>query len=405
MSELDERKKKRKKRKKAGSEYKRKEGAKGKNSLRQWFKRRGAKGKKSGWVDCNAPDGKGGYKSCGRAKGEKRKKYPACRPTPSACKEKGRGSSWGKKGSKKRKSKGRKKRNESMELTNEEIRNIIIEELKDVLDEKKRKKKKSKKKSGKKDACYKKIKAAVKKKGGTWPSAYASGRLVQCREKGAANWNEGGSKKNESIEEEVVQEQKNCGCGQNPCKTYGKVNEEFKKHDMFDPETGKKEVAKIEKDHHDLAKKGYTHIDPQEIIDLIEKEGGALGLKNLLDKFGKDQEEEIMKTLKGMSNVGQHESGDYILDDGKKIKVVSESLQYHLDHGVGVEKNVFRPGSSEFFSVFREARQLFREGKYKLHSVEEEEILKSDLGEFAMFGEQLVALDFPMLLEQDEDEL
>ena len=75
--------KKRKKRKKAGTESSKE------SSLRDWFKRKGAKGKKKGWVDCNAPDGKGGYKSCGRSKGEKRKKYPACRPTPGACKERG----------------------------------------------------------------------------------------------------------------------------------------------------------------------------------------------------------------------------------------------------------------------------------------------------------------------------
>ena len=42
---------------------------------------------------------------------------------------------------------------------------------------------------GKKDACYKKVKASAK----VWPSAYASGRLVQCRKKGAANY--GNSKK------------------------------------------------------------------------------------------------------------------------------------------------------------------------------------------------------------------
>ena len=59
-----------------------------------------AKGKKKGWVDCNAPDGKGGYKSCGRSDGEKRSKYPSCRPTPGACKEKGKGKSWGKKAAK-----------------------------------------------------------------------------------------------------------------------------------------------------------------------------------------------------------------------------------------------------------------------------------------------------------------
>ena len=65
-------------------------------SLHQWFKRRGAKGKSSGWIDCNAPDGEGGYKPCGRQKGEKRSKYPSCRRTPAACKDPGKGTKWGK---------------------------------------------------------------------------------------------------------------------------------------------------------------------------------------------------------------------------------------------------------------------------------------------------------------------
>ena len=43
---------------------------------------------------------------------------------------------------------------------------------------------------GKKDACYKKVKASAK----VWPSAYASGRLVQCRKKGAANYGNSKSK-------------------------------------------------------------------------------------------------------------------------------------------------------------------------------------------------------------------
>ena len=43
--------------------------------------------------------------------------------------------------------------------------------------------------AGEKDACYHKVKARYK----VWPSAYASGALVQCRKKGAKNW--GNSKK------------------------------------------------------------------------------------------------------------------------------------------------------------------------------------------------------------------
>ena len=71
-----------------------------KETLRTWFKRKGAPGKEGGWVDCNAPirkDGKiTGYKTCGRKEGEKRAKYPSCRPTPAQCKSPGKGKKWGK---------------------------------------------------------------------------------------------------------------------------------------------------------------------------------------------------------------------------------------------------------------------------------------------------------------------
>ena len=45
----------------------------------------------------------------------------------------------------------------------------------------------------KQDACYYKVKSRYK----VWPSAYASGALVQCRKKGAANW----GNKSESVAE------------------------------------------------------------------------------------------------------------------------------------------------------------------------------------------------------------
>ena len=70
-----------------------------KETLRTWFKRKGAPGKTGGWVDCNTcreVDGKKKCKPCGRKKGEKRTKYPSCRPTPSQCKRPGKGKTWGK---------------------------------------------------------------------------------------------------------------------------------------------------------------------------------------------------------------------------------------------------------------------------------------------------------------------
>jgi hypothetical protein len=65
--------------------------------LHGWFSRRGADGRK-GWIDCKTG------KSCGRQEGEKRKGYPACRPTMAMCNSRKRlkkGSkriSWKKKG-------------------------------------------------------------------------------------------------------------------------------------------------------------------------------------------------------------------------------------------------------------------------------------------------------------------
>ena len=58
--------------------------------LHGWFSRRGGKGKSKGWIDCNTcrkdkKTGKKTCKTCGRGEGEKRSKYPACRPTPSQC--------------------------------------------------------------------------------------------------------------------------------------------------------------------------------------------------------------------------------------------------------------------------------------------------------------------------------
>ena len=97
LEEKKKRKKKRKLTKKASSE----------GSLRDWFRRRGGGKGKGGWVDCNAPrykkGKKVGYKSCGRQEGEKRSKYPACRPTAAACKDRGKGKKWGKKAARSKK--------------------------------------------------------------------------------------------------------------------------------------------------------------------------------------------------------------------------------------------------------------------------------------------------------------
>ena len=69
------------------------------------------------------------------------------------------------------KDKHNKKKKESFSSLEESVGKAITEEEFDQLAEKK-------------DACYHKVKSRYK----VWPSAYASGALVQCRKKGAKNW-------------------------------------------------------------------------------------------------------------------------------------------------------------------------------------------------------------------------
>ena len=90
--------------------------------------------------------------------------------------------------------KKRKKRESMSYIT--DISKLVAEQM--LLESRKknknrRKRSKKGKKSGTKDACYHKVKATAK----VFPSAYASGRIVQCRKKGAANY---GNSKKESKE-------------------------------------------------------------------------------------------------------------------------------------------------------------------------------------------------------------
>ena len=82
---------------------------------------------------------------------------------------------------------------------------------------------------------------------------------------------------------------------------------------------------------------------------------------------------------------------------------LSEGLRYHIDAGVGLDKNIYRPGSSSFFALFREARSLYNKGKYTPASSDEKELLEdSDVGEFGYYENQLVPLDYPIMQGEEE---
>ena len=124
---------------------------------------------------------------------------------------------------------------------------------------------------------------------------------------------------------------KNCGCGKDPCITYGAQNEE-KKHAMYDPETGKKEMADGER-HKELAKKGYVHFDPKKVIAATDKEGGAAGLDAIVKHTGADKEE-LKKNISKVKGIVKHKKGDYItVKTGRQVaeEIIRQEIQAVLD--------------------------------------------------------------------------
>lgn len=85
-------------------------------------------------------------------------------------------------------------------------------------------------------------------------------------------------------------------------------------------------------------------------------------------------------------------------------KIISEDLEYHILNDVGVDKNVFRPGSQKFFDLFAEARELNKKGLYKLNRNEKYYINETDIGEWGIYEGNNVPLDYP-IVEGEEDEI
>jgi hypothetical protein len=80
---------------------------------------------------------------------------------------------------------------------------------------------------------------------------------------------------------------------------------------------------------------------------------------------------------------------------------ISEGLEYHIQNDISLEDCVFRYGSKKYFLLMREAKSLMNEGaKFDYIS---ESLLETDLGEFAMYEDKEVPLDFPMINEVSEE--
>jgi hypothetical protein len=88
-----------------------------------------------------------------------------------------------------------------------------------------------------------------------------------------------------------------------------------------------------------------------------------------------------------------------ILTEDKNNILLSEGLKYHIQEGKMLIHNIYRPLSSNYFALFREARELYNIGA--LSVVEDDaELLESNIGEYGIYNGIKVPLDYPISLDE-----
>ena len=78
---------------------------------------------------------------------------------------------------------------------------------------------------------------------------------------------------------------------------------------------------------------------------------------------------------------------------------VSRELWYHIKNNISLEECVFRYGSPKYFTLINEARMLSYEENMEFDN-QTRALLETDLGKFATYKGEEVALDFPMINQE-----
>jgi len=92
-----------------------------------------------------------------------------------------------------------------------------------------------------------------------------------------------------------------------------------------------------------------------------------------------------------------------LLTEGKVKSLLSEGLQYHIDKKIPIFETVYRIGSDKHLALIKEARKMYSRNIIDLCE-EDEALIGTHLGEFALYEGESIPLDLPMLNEEEIEE-
>ena len=92
-----------------------------------------------------------------------------------------------------------------------------------------------------------------------------------------------------------------------------------------------------------------------------------------------------------------------LLTEGKVKSLLSEGLQYHIDKKLPLFENIYRIGSNRHLALIKEARKMYSRNIIDLCE-DDEALIKTHLGEFALYEGESIPLDLPMLNKESISE-
>lgn len=80
--------------------------------------------------------------------------------------------------------------------------------------------------------------------------------------------------------------------------------------------------------------------------------------------------------------------------------LLSEGMNYHVNNELPIRESVYRPGSKAFFSFILEAKKAYDSNLISVDPLDRD-LLLTDIGEYGIYAEHTVALDYPIPEELD----
>lgn len=79
---------------------------------------------------------------------------------------------------------------------------------------------------------------------------------------------------------------------------------------------------------------------------------------------------------------------------------ISENLLYHIDNNLPICENIFRPYTSEFYNILKEARILYDKEIIDFNEIDKELFESTDIGNFGLYENSYVPLDVPIEINE-----